>query len=214
MIDWWGPIIYEYYSGTELSGSTYITSEQWLAHPGSVGRPTKGRVHILGDDGTELSAGEVGTVYFAGGSPFRYLNDAAKTADAYRPGGLSTMGDIGYVDRDGWLFLTDRKADTIISGGVNIYPREAEDVLLRHPAVLDAAVYGVPDDEMGQRVAAAVQVVPHAASGPSLEQELIAFCRQQLAAFKCPQSVEFLDELPRLPTGKLAKRLLRDAARI
>jgi long-chain acyl-CoA synthetase len=209
MIEWWGPIIYEYYSGTELSGSTYITSEQWLAHPGSVGRPTSGTVHVIGDDGRELPPGEVGTVYFAGGSPFHYHNDPQKTAEAYLPGGLSTMGDMGYVDEDGWLYLTDRKAHTIVSGGVNIYPREAEDVLLGHPAVADVAVFGVPDDDMGERVNAAVQPALGARPGPDLEQELIAFCRDRLAAFKCPRSVDFVDELPRLPTGKLAKRLLQ-----
>jgi long-chain acyl-CoA synthetase len=213
MIEWWGPIVYEYYSGTELSGSTYITSEQWLEHPGSVGRPTSGTVHIIGDDGKELRAGSVGVVYFGGGNPFRYHNDPEKTAEAYLPGGLSTMGDVGYVDEDGWLYLTDRKAHTIVSGGVNIYPREAEDVLLGHPAVADVAVFGVPDEDMGERVEAAVQPAPDAVPGPELERELIAFCRQHLAAFKCPRSVDFLDELPRLPTGKLAKRLLRDAAR-
>jgi fatty-acyl-CoA synthase len=209
MIEWWGPIIYEYYSGTELSGSTYITSEQWLAHPGSVGRSLSGAVHIIDDDGHELPAGEVGAVYFGGGSPFRYHNDPEKTAEAFLPGGLSTMGDMGYVDEDGWLYLTDRKAHTIVSGGVNIYPREAEDVLLGHPAVADVAVFGVPDGDMGERVNAAVQPAPTARPGPDLEQELIAFCRDRLAAFKCPRSVEFVDELPRLPTGKLAKRLLQ-----
>jgi long-chain acyl-CoA synthetase len=214
MIEWWGPIIYEYYSGTELSGTTYITSEEWLAHPGSVGRPTHGTVHIVGDDGDELSPGEVGTVYFAGGSPFQYLNDPAKTGEAYLPGGLSTMGDLGYVDEHGWLYLTDRRAHTIISGGVNIYPREAEDVLLGHPAVVDVAVFGVPDDVMGEQVKAAVQPAADAVPGPELERELIAFCRQHLAAFKCPRSVDFLDELPRLPTGKLAKHLLRAGARL
>jgi acyl-CoA synthetase (AMP-forming)/AMP-acid ligase II len=209
MIEWWGPIVYEYYSGTELSGSTYITSEQWLAHPGSVGRPTSGALHIIGDDGAVLPVGEVGTVYFAGGSPFQYLNDPEKTVEAYLPGGLSTMGDMGYVDEDGWLYLTDRKAHTIVSGGVNIYPREAEDILLGHPAVVDVAVFGVPDDDMGERVSAAVQPATDARPGPDLERELIAFCRDHLAAFKCPRSVEFVDELPRLPTGKLAKRLLQ-----
>ena len=148
-------------------------------------------------------------MYFAGGSPFQYHNDPQKTAEAYLPGGLSTMGDMGYVDADGWLYLTDRKAHTFVSGGVNIYPREAEDVLLGHPAVADVAVFGVPDHDMGERVNAAVQPAPGARPGPDLEQELIAFCRARLAAFKCPRSVDFVDELPRLPTGKLAKRLLQ-----
>jgi long-chain acyl-CoA synthetase len=210
MIEWWGPIVYEYYSGTELSGTTYITSEEWLEHPGSVGRPVQGSVHIVGEDGCELPAGEVGTIYFAGGSPFEYLNDPAKTADAYLPGGLSTMGDVGYVDDGGWLYLTDRRAHTIISGGVNVYPREAEDALLGHPAVADVAVLGVPDDDMGEQVKAVVQPVPSASTGPDLERELIAFCRERLAAFKCPRSVDFVDDLPRAPTGKLAKRVLRD----
>jgi long-chain acyl-CoA synthetase len=210
MLEWWGPIVYEYYSGTELSGTTYITSEEWLEHPGSVGRPLSGGVHIIGDDGRELPAEEVGTIYFTGGSPFEYHNDPAKTADAYLPGGLSTMGDMGYVDEGGWLYLTDRKAHTIISGGVNIYPREAEDALLGHPAVADVAVLGVPDDDMGEQVKAVVQPAPGTLAGPDLERELVAFCRERLATFKCPRSVDFVDELPRSPTGKLHKQVLRD----
>jgi long-chain acyl-CoA synthetase len=210
MIEWWGPIVYEYYSGTELSGTTYITSQEWLEHPGSVGRALSGGVHIIGDDGRELPAGEVGTIYFTGGSPFEYHNDPAKTADAYLPGGLSTMGDMGYLDDGGWLYLTDRKAHMIISGGVNIYPREAEDVLLGHPAVADAAVLGVPDDDMGEQVKAVVQPAPGTLAGPDLERELVAFCRERLATFKCPRSVDFVDELPRSPTGKLHKQVLRD----
>jgi long-chain acyl-CoA synthetase len=214
MIEWWGPIVYEYYSGTELSGTTYITSQEWLEHPGSVGRALHGSsVHIIGDGGRELPSGELGTIYFKGGSPFEYHNDPAKTADAYLPGGLSTMGDVGYVDDGGWLYLTDRRAHTIISGGVNVYPREAEDALLGHPAVADVAVLGVPDDVMGEQVKAVVQPAPGASAGPDLERELIAFCRKQLATFKCPRSVDFVDELPRAPTGKLSKRVLRDRYR-
>jgi acyl-CoA synthetase (AMP-forming)/AMP-acid ligase II len=210
MIDWWGLIIHEYYAGSEGNGFCAIESSDWLVHPGSVGRPVAGAVHVVGPDGHELPAGEVGVVYFEGGARFEYHNDPAKTADAYDGRGWSTLGDIGYLDTDGYLYLTDRQSHMIISGGVNIYPQEAEDVLLLHPAVADAAVIGVPHPEMGEEVKAVVQLVDPSAAGPELERELIDHCRTELAAFKCPRSVDFDAELPRLPTGKLAKRLLRD----
>ncbi|HZQ30404.1 MAG TPA: AMP-binding protein, partial [Mycobacterium sp.] len=207
MIDWWGPIINEYYSGTEDIGSTNISAEEWLAHPGSVGRPVE-ECHIVGEDGQELSAGEVGVVYFAGGRSFEYHNDPEKTASVTNDKGWRTLGDMGYLDADGYLYLTDRQANMIISGGVNIYPQEAENVLAGHPEVVDVAVFGVPDEEMGEAVKAVVQ--PVGAGGEELESELIAYCRSELATYKCPRSIDFVDELPRDPNGKLYKRLLRE----
>ncbi|MBA4863496.1 acyl-CoA synthetase [Streptomyces sp. PSKA54] len=209
MIDWLGPIVHEYYSGTEDVGNTHITSEEWLAHPGSVGKPMQ-ECHIVGEDGEELPVGEAGVVYFGGGRPFEYHNDPGKTASITHPKGWRTLGDIAYLDEDGYLYLTDRQAHTIISGGVNIYPQEAEDVLTGHPAVADVAVIGVPDDEMGEAVKAIVQPVDRAAAGADLEAELLAHCRAALATYKCPRTVDFVDELPRDPNGKLYKRLLRE----
>jgi acyl-CoA synthetase (AMP-forming)/AMP-acid ligase II len=210
MIEWWGPIIWEYYAGTEANGMVLCDSAQWLAHPGTVGRPLSGEVHIVGDDGAEVPAGTVGTVYFGGGADFEYLHDPVKTAEAHHGAGWTTLGDVGYLDDEGFLYLTDRKVDMIISGGVNIYPREAENVLALHPAVADVAVLGVPDDDLGEAVKAVVQPVDPAAAGPELAAELIAHCRVHLAHHKCPASVDFETELPRQPTGKLYKRLLRD----
>jgi long-chain acyl-CoA synthetase len=207
MLDWWGPIIYEYYSGTEDVGSTFISPQEWLAHQGSVGRPVE-ECHIVGPDGEELDAGQVGVVYFAGGRSFEYHNDPDKTASAANAKGWRTLGDMGYLDEDGYLYLTDRQANMIISGGVNIYPQEAENVLAGHPAVADVAVFGVPDAEMGEAVKAVVQ--PVGIAGDELEGELIAYCRAQLATYKCPRTVDFVDELPRDPNGKLYKRLVRD----
>jgi fatty-acyl-CoA synthase len=210
MIEWWGPILYEYYSATERTGQTYINSHEWLERPGSVGRPLTGQIHIIGEDEEELLPGEVGKIYFSGGESFSYLNDPEKTDATRLDGGLATMGDVGYVDQDGWLFLTDRTADLIISGGVNIYPREVEDVLMGHPAVLDVAVFGVPSTDLGEEVKAVVQLVPPKIAEVETEAELIAFCRERLASFKCPRTVDFVSELPREPNGKLYKRLLRD----
>lgn len=214
MIEWWGPILYEYYAGTEGIGSTYITSPEWLERPGSVGKAPPGTLHICDPDGHELPAGEEGGVYFSGAPDFEYHNSPEKTADARLPGGRSTLGDIGYVDEDGYLFLTDRKAHMIISGGVNIYPREIEDLLITHPSVADVAVFGVPDPDMGEQVKAVVQpapgVVVEAEAGEIVAQELLAFVRDGLAHYKCPKTVDFEAELPRLPTGKLYKRILRD----
>jgi long-chain acyl-CoA synthetase len=209
MLDWWGPVIHEFYSGSEGNGFCAIGPEEWLAHPGSVGRPVVGRIHVLGVDGEELPPGEVGQVWFDTGLTFAYHNDARKTASAYNDRGWSTLGDIGRVDEDGFLYLTDRATDLIISGGVNIYPREAEDVLALHPAVTDVAVIGVPDAEMGEQVKAVVVAAPGARPGPELAEELVGYCRSRLAHFKCPVSVDFADELPRLPTGKLRKRELK-----
>jgi fatty-acyl-CoA synthase len=210
MIDWWGPIINEYYSGTEDIGHTHITSEEWLAHPGSVGRSAV-ECHIVGEDGEELPTGQSGVVYFAaGGRPFEYHNDPQKTASVTNERGWRTLGDVGYLDDDGYLYLTDRQAHMIISGGVNIYPQEAENLLTGHPAVADVAVIGVPDREMGEAVKAVVQLVDPAAAGPELEAELVVFCRSELATYKCPRTVDFVDELPRDDNGKLYKRLLRE----
>ena len=206
MLEWWGPIIDEYYAGTEDIGSSYITAAEWLAHPGSVGRPLQ-EAHVVGPEGEELGPGETGTVYFAGGRPFEYHNDPSKTASMTNSKGWRTLGDMGHVDEDGYLYLTDRAAHMIISGGVNIYPQEAENVLLGHPAVVDAAVIGVPDPEMGEAVKAVVQ----AKQGATIsEAALVDWCRQELATYKCPRTVDFVDELPRDPNGKLYKRLLRE----
>jgi len=211
IIDWWGPILYEYYSATEAIGATFIDSHDWLTHPGSVGRAMLGEIVILDDDGNVLGAGEQGTVWFRGAASFEYHNDPDKTAGAKDDSGtMATVGDVGYVDAEGFLYLTDRKSFMIISGGANIYPQEAENLLVTHPKVLDVAVIGVPDDDLGEAVKAVVQPVPGVDPSPALESELIAFAREHLAHYKCPRSVDFVDELPRLPTGKLYKRLLRD----
>ena len=213
MIEWWGSKIMEYYAGTEGNGFCAITSEEWLEHKGSVGRPLLGVVHIVGEDGEEVSGPrEEGTIYFESGSTFEYHNDPEKTASSRDPKGRgwSTLGDVGYVDEDGYLYLTDRKAYMIISGGVNIYPQEAENLLTTHPKVLDVAVIGVPNEDFGEEVKAVVQLVEGVEPSPELERELIQFCRNELADVKCPRSVDFVDELPRHPTGKLYKRLLRD----
>jgi fatty-acyl-CoA synthase len=209
MLDWWGPIIHEYYAGTEDIGSSFITPAEWLAHPGSVGKPVT-ECHIVGEDGLELPPGETGLVYFAGGRPFDYHNDPGKTEAITSEQGWRTLGDIGYLDAGGYLYLTDREAHMIISGGVNIYPQEAENVLAGHPGVADAAVIGVPDAEMGETVKAVVVPVDPADVGPALEAELLAYCRGELASYKCPRTVDFTDELPRSPTGKLYKRRLRE----
>jgi long-chain acyl-CoA synthetase len=212
MIDWWGPVLVEYYAGTEGNGMTAIDSGTWLTKPGTVGRPIYGAVRICADDGTELPAGQVGVVYFERDEvPFAYHNDPDKTRAAQHPAhpAWTTLGDIGYLDEDGFLFLTDRKAFTIISGGVNIYPQETENVLALHPAVYDVAVIGVPDPEMGESVAAFVQPAPDAVPGPELEQEIIAFVKSKIASFKAPRTVRFVDDLPRSEAGKLMKSELR-----
>jgi acyl-CoA synthetase (AMP-forming)/AMP-acid ligase II len=210
MIDWWGPVIYEYYAGTEGNGFCAITSQEWLAHPGSVGKSLLGELHIVGEDGNDCHIGEAGTIYFANGPEFSYHNDPKKTAEARNDKGWSTLGDVGYVDKDGYLYLTDRKAFMIISGGVNIYPQEAENVLINHPKVADVAVIGVPNEDFGEEVKAVVQPMNWADAEPALAEELIAYCREHLSAIKCPRTVDFERELPRHPTGKLYKRLIRD----
>jgi len=210
MIEWWGPIIWEYYGGTEGNGLTMANAQEWLAHKGTVGRAIVGKLKIVGDDGEELPMGESGTVYFAEGREFAYHNDPKKTAESRHPKGWTTLGDVGYVDADGFLHLTDRKAFMIISGGVNIYPQEAENLLVTHPKVVDVAVFGVPNEDFGEEVKAVVQPRDMAEAGPELAEELMAWCRQQLSPIKCPRSIDFEAELPRHPTGKLYKRLLRD----
>ena len=215
MIEWWGPIIHEYYAGTEGNGFVYCNSDQWLAHPGTVGVAIQGTLHILDDEGNEVPQGESGTVYFEGGADFKYHNDEEKTKASRDPKGRgwSTLGDVGYLDADNFLYLTDRKAFMIISGGVNIYPQESENVLVNHPKVVDVAVFGVPNEDFGEEVKAVVQPVTMPTSddeAKALEKELIAYCRTQLADVKCPRSVDFRPELPRHPTGKLYKRLLKD----
>jgi len=210
MIDWWGPVVWEYYAGTEGMGMTLVNSAEWLAHKGTVGRAVVGVLHICDDDGRELPPGENGGVYFSDGKAFEYWNDPEKTAAGRNAQGWTTLGDIGTMDAEGYLYLTDRKAHMIISGGVNIYPQEAENLLVTHPKVLDVAVFGVPNEEFGEEVKAVVQPRDMAEAGKALEQELIAFCREHLSAIKCPRSIDFEAELPRHPTGKLYKRLLRD----
>ena len=210
MIEWWGPIVWEYYAGTEGMGMTLVNSTDWLAHKGTVGRAVVGVLHICDDAGEELPIGQDGGVYFSDGKAFEYHNDPEKTAQGRNAKGWTTLGDIGHMDGEGYLYLTDRKAHMIISGGVNIYPQEAENLLVTHPKVLDVAVIGVPNEEFGEEVKAVVQPRDMAEAGQLLEQELIAFCREHLSAIKCPRSVDFEAELPRHPTGKLYKRLLRE----
>lgn len=209
MIDWWGPILVEFYGATEGHGGTQIDSAAWLAHPGSVGRPVYGGVHILDEHGEELPTGEVGTVYFSGGAAFEYHKSEDKTAES-RMDDKSTVGDVGYVDEEGFLYLTDRKANMIICGGVNVYPQETENVLIMHPAVADVAVVGVPNDDLGEEVKAVVEPVDFACAGAPLEQELIAWCRERLSHIKCPRSIDFERALPRSDAGKLFKRRIRE----
>ena len=210
MMDWWGPIIHEYYAGSEGNGMTAIGPQDWLAHPGSVGRAVHGIVHICDEEGNELPARETGLVYFEGQTNFEYHNDPEKTAETRNRHGWSTLGDVGWVDEDGYLYLTDRKSFMIISGGVNIYPQEIENLLVTHPAVADVAVVGAPHDEMGEQVVAVVQPMTGTEGNAALADELSAFCRQSLSGVKTPRRIDFVDELPRHATGKLYKRLIRD----
>jgi len=211
MIQWWGPIIHEYYGATEGLGFTACNSEEWLAHRGSVGRVMLGELHILDDAMGECPTGTPGTVWFKTATPFEYFNDPDKTRDARSPdGSMSTVGDVGYLDDDGFLYLTDRATFMIISGGVNIYPQECENLLITHPKVADAAVFGVPNVDLGEEVKAVVQLMPGIEPGDAITAELLAFCSAHLARQKCPRSIDFAAELPRLPTGKLYKRVLRD----
>jgi acyl-coenzyme A synthetase/AMP-(fatty) acid ligase len=214
MIEWWGPVIHEYYSGTEGLGMTWITAAEALTHPGSVGKAIWGEVHVCGDDGEDLPTGDDGVVYFAGrtgAATFQYNHDPEKTRQTFNDKGWSTLWDVGHVDRDGYLYLTDRKLFMIVSGGVNIYPQEIEDLLVLHPAVADVAVFGVPDPEMGEEVKAVVQPAPGVVPGPDLAQEIISFCRDNLSHYKCPRTVDFTDLLPRGENGKLYKKTLREA---
>lgn len=208
MIEWWGPIVDEYYASSEAIGSTLIGAQEWLEHPGSVGRPMGGALHILDEHGNELPPGQPGEIYFEGGNAFEYLNDSAKTAASRHPRGWTTVGDIGYLDEEGYLYLTDRRHHMIISGGVNIYPQEAENTLVVHPRVLDAAVFGIPDEEMGQSVKGVVQLVDHAEATEEFAEELLIWLRERLAHFKCPRSISFEEQLPRTDTGKLYKQSL------
>jgi fatty-acyl-CoA synthase len=213
MFAWWGPILHEYYGGTELNGLTYVGPQDWLAHPGTVGRAVMGKLRVCDESGEELPAGEAGLVYFERDkAPFAYHNDAEKTRSAQHPKhpGWTALGDVGYVDEEGFLYLTDRASFMIISGGVNIYPQEIENELITHPKVEDVAVIGVPHEEFGEEVKAVVQPIAGVEGDIALAEELMAFARERLAAYKCPRSVDFERELPRLPTGKLYKRLLKD----
>jgi acyl-CoA synthetase (AMP-forming)/AMP-acid ligase II len=212
MIEWLGPVVHEFYAGTEGNGLVHCTSEEWLAHKGTVGKALVGVVHILDEVGEELGPGQDGDVYFESPVRFEYHKDPDKTESSRDPlgRGWTTIGDVGHLDEDGFLYLTDRKAYLIITGGVNVFPQEVENVLAVHPKVADDAVFGVPNDDLGEEVKAVVQPIDWDEAGPALERELIDYCRQHLAAIKCPRSVDFEPELPRHPTGKLYKRLLRD----
>lgn len=209
MMDWFGPIIHEYYGGTEGFAGTTIGPQEWLAHPGSVGKPYS-PVHVIGDDGAELAPGQTGELFFEGGPAFEYFKDPVKTASVSNECGWRSLGDMGYLDEEGYLYLTDRSTFMIVSGGVNIYPQEVENLLVMHPSLVDAAVFGVPNDEFGEEVKAVVQPVAGATPGPELEAELLAYCRARLAGYKCPRTVEFDAALPRDPNGKLYKRRIRE----
>ncbi len=209
MIAWWGPILREYYAGTENNGFCTIDTAEWLTHKGSVGRAAQGELHICDEAGAELPPGAEGEVYFANGPQFSYHNDPVKTAACRNSQGWTTLGDIGRLDDEGYLYLVDRKSFLIISGGVNIYPQEIEDAILAHPKVADVAVIGVPNEDFGEEVKAVVQPLDMANAGPDLAEEIMALCRTRIAAYKCPRSVDFEAALPRHPTGKLFKRLLK-----
>ena len=211
MIDWWGPIIHEYYGATEAMGFTACNSAEWLAHRGTVGKVMMGDLHILDEQMQPSPKGVPGEIWFKTASPFVYFNDPQRTAlTRSSDGTMSTVGDVGYVDDDGFLHLTDRSTFMIISGGVNIYPQECENLLIVHPKVADAAVFGVPNEDLGEEVKAVVQLIPGEQGGPALEAELIAYCQARLAKLKCPRTIDFDAALPRLPTGKLYKKPLRD----
>lgn len=213
MIEWWGPVVSEYYGSTEGAIVTTVSATDWLSRPGTLGKPTPiMEVIVIKEDGERATPGESGQLYVRNlmGSDFEYHNDPKKTADAHLEPGVFTFGDIGYLDEEGYLYMSDRKIDMIISGGVNIYPAEIEAVLIDHPAVLDAAVFGIPNEEFGEEVKAAVELAAGASGDERLAEDLIAHCRERLAGFKTPRSIDFEETLPRHPTGKLLKRLLRD----
>ena len=211
MIEWWGPIIHEYYGATEGLGFAACNTEEWLAHPGTVGKIVAGELSVLDDDMQPLPQGQPGTLWFRSDNEFEYHNDPEKTAESTSPDGeMTTVGDVGYVDEDGFLYLTDRKTFMIISGGVNIYPQECEDLLIAHPKVEDAAVFGVPNVDLGEEVKAVIQTRPEVQGDDALSEELLAYLSEHLSRQKIPRSIDYIDEMPRLPTGKLYKRLLRD----
>ncbi|MCI3134644.1 acyl-CoA synthetase [Phenylobacterium aquaticum] len=211
MIAWWGPVIHEYYAGTEGNGFCYLSSEEWLAHKGSVGRCLTAELKICDENGEALPPRAEGVVHFAGGPPLSYHNAPEKVAENTNQHGWTTLGDVGWVDEEGYLYLTDRKSFMIISGGVNIYPQELENLLITHPKVTDAAVVGAPHEEMGEQVVAVIQPANWDDAGDALRAELMAFCREHLSHVKSPRRIDFMAELPRHPTGKLYKRLIRDA---
>jgi len=210
MLEWWGPVIYEYYAASE-GGGTLVTPDEWLQYPGTVGRAwPSSQIRVLDEDGTDCPTGQAGTVYMAlGAADFEYHRDKQKT-DANRRDGFFTVGDVGYLNAEGYLFLCDRKIDMIISGGVNIYPSEVEAVLLTHPQVADAAVFGIPNDDWGEEVKAVIEPAPGVSPSPALADEILAFCLQHAAKYKCPKSIDFIASMPRDPNGKLYKRKLRD----
>ena len=211
MIEWWGPIIHEYYGATEGLGFSACNTQEWLAHPGTVGKIVLGELAVLDDEMQPLPQGTPGTLWFKTATEFEYHNDPEKTAEATSPDGeMTTVGDVGYVDEDGFLFLTDRKTFMIISGGVNIYPQESEDLLIAHPKVADAAVFGVPNVDLGEEVKAVIQVVPGNVEDELLTEELLGYLADHLSRQKIPRSIDYIEQMPRLPTGKLYKRLLRD----
>jgi len=213
MIDWWGPILAEYYSCTESIGMTLVNCQQWLEKPGTVGRALMGEVHILDEQGNECETGTDGLVYFANGPRFSYHKDNAKTQEAYNEQGWATVGDVGHVDEDGFLYLTDRKSNMIISGGVNVYPQEVENLLIAHAKVFDAAVIGTWHADLGEEVRAVIQLEPEVVADDELKKNLIAYCRESLSSIKCPRVIDFREKLPREPNGKLLKRMLKDEYR-
>jgi acyl-CoA synthetase (AMP-forming)/AMP-acid ligase II len=215
MIDWLGDVIYEYYGGSESNGVTALDSEQWRQHPGSVGRVVLGQVHICDEQGVELPSNQQGTVYFSGLPDFEYYKDPVKTREAYNDKGWSTLGDIGYLDDDAYLYLTDRRAFMIVSGGVNIYPQEIENLLVNHPQIMDVAVLGMPNPDFGEEVVAVIEPTKPAPgeeplSADSLTAAISAYCKANLAAFKCPKRIILMENLPRLPNGKLLKRIIKE----
>ena len=210
MIEWFGPIVYEYYAGSEANCFFAVDSVEWLLHPGTVGKPLLGNPHVLDDDGVELAEGEIGQIWIEGPTSFRYHNDEAKTATAYNDRGWSTLGDVGHLDGEGYLYLSDRRTDLIITGGVNVYPREIEDALAMHPAVADVAVIGVAHEEMGQEIVAVVEPADGVVGDGAMEAVLMGHAADQLARFKQPRRVIFTDELPRLPSGKILRRVVRE----
>jgi long-chain acyl-CoA synthetase len=211
MLSWWGPVVHEYYAGSEGNGASYVGPQDWLTHKGTVGKAVFGQLHIVGEDGEEVPPRTEGTIYFGGGAPLTYHNAPEKIVENTNKYGWSTLGDVGWVDEEGFLYLTDRKSFMIISGGVNIYPQEVENLLITHPKVIDAAVVGAPDEEMGEKVVAVIQPADWADADDDLKAELAAFCRENLSHVKLPRLFDFVQELPRHPNGKLYKRLVRDS---